>query len=290
MPGISKDKPGGGKGNLPGQKSDILSRIGPMSFGGGLKVCLYGESGSGKTTLTGTFPGPMLFIICSGGFQPGELRSLDTPENRGRISQVVLHSTEEILTLVDHIKEKGTYKTVVLDHISGFQDLAIREITGMENAVIDKSWGVIPQTDYNLVAQRCKEALIGLLGLDCNVVIVGQERVFKGKEDGVMTDAIKPSIGTAVIPSLALWLHPAADYVIQMYKRNEVVESSRTRQKDGTDKILYKESGKIEYCARLGASDTYITKFRKPKGIVLPDVIVDPDYNKLLSIINGSKK
>jgi hypothetical protein len=43
----------------------------------------------------------------------------------------------------------------------------------------------------------------------------------------------------------------------------------------------------VEYCLRTGPHPVYCTKFRLPKGNPLPESIVDPDYDKIMTIIRG---
>ena len=82
-------------------KIGIMQKVVPLAFEDeGIKINFYGKSGTGKTTLTGTFPKPMLAVIASGA---GELRSLDTPENRKSIQQLVLSSSQEISDLVEYL-------------------------------------------------------------------------------------------------------------------------------------------------------------------------------------------
>ena len=89
----------------------------------GIKINIYGRSGTGKTTLWATFPKPILCLVCSGGKRPGELKSIDTPENRKLI-------TPKIVTRIDDIREEldgaSEFATVVLDHASWLQDLALK--------------------------------------------------------------------------------------------------------------------------------------------------------------------
>ena len=49
------------------------------------------------------------------------------------------------------------------------------------------------------------------------------------------------------------------------------------------------KTGKVEYCLRTAPSPTYTTKFRVPKENCdgIPDVIVDPDYDKIMELLKG---
>lgn len=260
-----------------------------------LKMLVYGESGSGKTCLWSTFPRPILALICSGRKQPGEMLSLeDTPENRKTIVPLVLDSYEQAQEQV--AAAGGKYGTVVLDHGSGLQDLIIKEHLGLDDVPVAKfkkagkgeAWGLVPQSDWGDINGATIKILRTLLNLPCNVVIVTQEKVFKGKEDIGSTDVIKPSIGGAMTPQVMAWLNPTVDYVVQMFKRPKMVQN--TVSVNGVE-INTTERGKgVEYCLRTEPHDIYITKFRIPKGRTLPDVIVDPSYDKILALINGKTK
>ena len=111
----------------------VLDRITPLHTGGNIKLNLYGRSGTGKTTFWATFPKPILAIICSNSAFPGELKSIDTPEYRKTISQVVLEKTSEVLELVDYCHQHPKeFATVVLDHASGLQEYVLKELLQLE--------------------------------------------------------------------------------------------------------------------------------------------------------------
>jgi hypothetical protein len=265
----------------------VLSRLKPIGFEEDfLRVLLYGKSGTGKTTLWSTFPGPILAIVCSGGMKPGELRSVDTPENRKRITTVTLQASSEMKDLVEHQAATGAFKTVVIDHVSGLQDLTLKEILGIEEIPAQKSWGLATQQEYGQSTMQCKEILRAFFGLPCNTVVIGQERV----DEPVDTDSeiLVPHIGVAVTPALANWLNPAVDYNCQTFIRPLMVDVETNIS--GKKMVTRKRGKGVEYCLRTAPSDVYTTKFRLPKGHKLPDVIVDPTYDKLMAVINGRTK
>src|SRR5690606_1528762 len=88
-------------------------------FVDGIKMLIYGRSGTGKTTFWSSFPGPILALICSGGRQPGELRSINTPELRKKITPVIVEESTQIRDVLSEVEDFGT---VVLDHGTGLQD------------------------------------------------------------------------------------------------------------------------------------------------------------------------
>lgn len=289
MPSINRQKPT--PLNQPKRGGSILERIRPIGFDDddGIKLLLYGKSGTGKTTCWGTFPSPILSIICSGSDKPGELRSIDTPENRKRIQQVVLEKPMELKILCDNIKSHPTsYKTVVLDHATGFQDLVLKEILNLDELPAQNSWGMAKQQEWGQCAMQCKELLRGLLSLPCNVVIVSQEREHRGGDND--SELLTPNIGAGLIPSLAGWVYTAVEYICQTYirQRMERVVTTLGQGKMAKEiEQLVAVKGKVEYCLRTAPDPIYTTKFRVPKGTPLPDVIIDPDYDKIMALIRG---
>ena len=271
------------------KSGDVWDRVKNVGFDAdaGIKVMLYGRSGTGKTNLWGTFPGPILAVICSGGKKPGELRTLDTPENRkGRIKEVALENSQELVTLANGAVSHG-FKTIVIDHVTGFQDLVLGEIIG-KPVPEQKSWGIAAQQDYAQCALQCKEKLRHMLDLEINVVLIGQERENDKPEQ---SELIQPSVGVATTPSLAGWLNTAVDYIAHTFIRDAV---ETTQQKVGNTTVAMKKPKltkqgiqAVEYCLRTAPSAIFMTKFRTPKGTGDKGIIVDPSYDKIMAAIRG---
>lgn len=270
----------------PKKTGTVIDRIKPIGFDGtrGISILLYGQSATGKTTLWSSFPAPILSVICSGLASPGETLSLDTPANRKRIENVTLLDSSEMKDIIDYQKSEGRFKTVVLDHVSGLQDLITKELLGLDELPVQKSWGLATQQQWGQITQQCKEilrAMLNLVATGTNVVIIGQERETKpedGNEIGI------PTIGVATTPSLAGWLNPTVDYICQTFKRPVMVENVATMPNGKELKTLTRGTG-VEFCCRTGPHDIFTTKFRVPLGTPLPEVIVNPTYEKLLKLI-----
>lgn len=264
----------------------VIDRIAPIGFSEdeGIKINIYGRSATGKTTLAGTFPRPALWIICSSGKNPGELISLDTSENRKTIKQVVIEKTSDIKELVDYQQETEEFATVVLDHATGFQDYALREILGIAELPEQLSWGIATRENWGQVALKCKESFRYLLDLKCNVVLLAQEREFNNDSD---EDLVMPFVASALSPSTVGWLNPAVNYIVQTRIRPAMKKVRVTVGK----KIVEKEVATkgVHYTLRTGPDAVYTTKFRIPKGTPIPDEIVDPTYDKIMAIIRGGR-
>jgi len=273
------------------KSGDVWDRVKTIGFDAdaGIKVMLYGKSGTGKTELWGTFPGPILVAICSGGKKPGELRTLDTPANRkgNRIQEVALEHSQELVTLSQGVVAKG-FRTIVLDHVTGFQDLVLGEIIGRP-VPEQKSWGIAQQQDYAQCALQCKEKIRHMLDLDINVVLVGQERE---NEKPPESELIQPSVGVATTPSLAGWLNTAVDYIAHTFIRDAYETTFQTVGKTQIPvkkaKLTAQGLPAVEYCLRTAPSAIYMTKFRIPKGTGDKGIIVDPSYDKIMAAIRGT--
>ena len=267
------------------RSKNVVNRIAPIHFeeDEGISINLYGKSGTGKTTLCSTFPGPILMLICSALKKPGELRSIDTAANRKRIKTVVLEKSGELKDIIEHVTETGKYNTVALDNATGLQDLILKEILGLEELPAQGSWGMAKQQEWGQVALQMKESLRALLNLDCNRVIIAQERAFNTDDDN---DLLMPYVASALSPSVTGWLNPACDYVCQTFIQQKMVVKKIRVGKKVVEKISRTKG--VDYCLRTAPDATFTTKFRIPKGGSLPEYIVDPSYDKIKE--NGGSK
>ena len=273
-----------------GKPKSAVERIKSIGFdvNDGIKINFYGRSATGKTTLWATFPKPILALVCSGGGKPGELRSIDTPEYHKTVKQVVIDSTEDLGEIVEYQQTSRVYSTIVLDHVTGLQNLVMKEILNLGEQPIalyrraekGESWGIASKQDYGQAVIRMKELLRQLFSLDCNVVVIGQEREFNVEEEG---ELLMPFVGCSVFPKVAEWLFPAFDYICQTFIRQKTTTKSVKVGKRSIDKEV-KVRG-VDYCLRTGPDPVYTTKFRLPKGSKLPEVVVDPSYQKILKLI-----
>jgi len=256
---------------------DKIRNVGENNYG--LRVNFYGRGKTGKTTLACDFPKPLLLIGTMGTLEDGTLSISDQD-----VDFFPLQSVNELDELIDVTIEEQ-YKTVVLDTGGGLQDMILKEHLNLSELPVQKTWGMAKQSDWQIVGMQAKERLSQLLRLSMsdsiNVVIIAHERSFtdSDNDDG----SIAPTVGSALSPSVASWLNGACDYVCQTFVREETTTKSiKLNGKETTQKIA---TGKAEYCLRIGPHPVYLTGFRKPKTREIPDVIVDPTYEKIRSLI-----
>ena len=258
-------------------------------FDAGLKINVYGRSGTGKTRLWSTFPDPILAGICSASVHSGELRSIQTPENRHRIDARIIQTADDARVFLDEAKA-GSWKTVVLDHVTGLQDFLLKEVLGVDELPAQMGWGVASQEQWGKAILRSKEILRHFLNLPCNVVLIGQERNFgEGASTEEGGEQIVPYVATDCSPSLARWIGPACDYVVRTFVRPMTKETVSTI---GGKEIRTRKpvKGQFEFCLGTGPDAVYLTKFRVPTGRVLPDDIVDPSYDRIMEVVEGRYK
>ena len=263
----------------------VIDRIAPLGFGDvKIKINLYGRSGTGKTTCWATFPKPILAVLASESKEPGELLSINTPEYRKTIQQVVLNECDEIEEICDHVAE-GNYGTVVLDHATGLQHKVLAEVLGIDKVPEQLSWGLATQNQYGQVGVRMKTYLRMILDCPCNVVVVAQQREFLTEGDEGASEILAPYVASALSPSTCAWLNAACNYIAQTYIKEETVE--KKIKMGGKPRTRTLRTGRVQFCLRVAPHAVYITKFRRPKGGTYPDVIVDPDYDKIMEVVKG---
>lgn len=300
---VSQNQPGMAPRTVLG--TGVLSKMKPVGFGkdDGISLLVYGIAGTGKTTFWSTFPDPILCITCSGGLYSGELRSIDTEENRRRINEIEVEHSSQIIEVADEISvNPEAFKTIVLEHGSGLQDLIIKEVGNMDEIPVAKfkkagkgeSWGVIGQSDWGQVATIFIQIVRKLLNLrkvnnKINIVIVAQERELPDKSKRTSQELVIPYVMGALTPMINQWLNPAVDYAVQTFKRPKMRVMKEIVGGKEVESGLVRDEG-VEYCLRTGEHDIIYTKVRKPIGSgQLVQVIVDPNYTKLMKVIRGEK-
>lgn len=241
---------------------------------------LYGRSGTGKTTLASTFPGPLLLLDVK-------------DEGTDSVSDVPDLDVMDVASLEDFEraywwlkKHPKKYKTVIIDTVSQLQSIAVQEIAGDKAKGKKKAgdWGSMTKRDWADVAAVMKEWLVNyrdLSKLGINVVFIAQDRVFNFNEedDAIDEGMLAPEVGPGLSPSIAKTLNAAVSMIGNTFIRTREVK----KEVDGK-KVTRR---KTEYCLRVGPSPVYITKVRKPREYEAPELIVNPDYDKIMDIIQG---
>jgi hypothetical protein len=235
---------------------------------------IYGRSGTGKTTLASTFPSPILLIdIRDEGTDSISDMDVDVKEIR---------HTDEIEEIYWKLtKDPKRYKTVVLDTVSQWQQMAIEELAEDKKIKGGKKlgdWGSMTKRDWGDVAAILKEKFINfrdLTRLGINVVFLAQDRVNIEEEGSEVEAQLTPEVGPQVMPSVAKSLNASVSMIGNTFIRVRQVK------KEG------KIERRIDYCLRIGPNPVYVTKVRKPKKTEAPSVIPNPTYEDIIEIIRG---
>lgn len=234
----------------------------------------YGKSGTGKTTLAASFPKPLLLL----DIRDEGTDSVDDIED---IECRELESFEEFESMYWWIKKNyAKFATVVVDTCSQVQSILIKEYhddASKKGSAGD--WGSMSKRDWADVSAQLKDIFGNyrdLTQLGINVVFIAQDRVFNVDDGSEIDGEIDPEVGPQLMPSVAKALNASVSVIGNTFIRNvEKVKKGQPKKEV------------IKYGLRVGPSPAYITKIRKPKSIVLPGAIYDPDYDKIIEIIKG---
>jgi hypothetical protein len=279
--------------------SNALAGVKPVASRGGIKLNVYGRGKTGKTRLAATFPKPLLLI----GTEDGTKSVANVPG----IDFIRLKASADIDVLAE-LFESGKsywertktgytqlaapvgspYQTVGLDTAGGLQDIILKEILGLTDVPVQKSWGMAKREDWMVCGAQWKERMRKILDIpdriDKNVVIIAHERNFKEEGD---SDVMIPSVGAALTPTVAAWLNGACDYVCQAFIREQMTRTEAAPIEGAEKVVMMTPTGKFEYCLRIGPHPVYMTGFRHAVGIEVPEVLVNPSYDLIAKLIKG---
>lgn len=232
----------------------------------------YGKSGRGKTEVASTFPSPILFIDINNE------KGLKTLRGKRGIKVAKANTWEKFQDLFWALREgDGGFKTIVLDQISGLQDMALTEIRRKRKK---KSGELFTRKNWGELSGELKEWLQNFRSLsdEYNVVFIAHERAFGGEGEDE-EDEIDPNVGARVMPSVGDYVAGACDIIGQCF-----IRSTKERNEQG------KIERSVQYCMRVGPHPVYLTKIRRPAADgPLPEIIINPSYQKLVAIENGEK-
>ena len=253
----------------PVQRS-ILSGAKPLTqVESNIVMLVYGRSGSGKTHFSSTFPTPSLLIDCNEG-------GTDTIADRDDIDHVLVTNWEEFDALYWELADGTDYQSIIIDQITALQDFAMTSIRakvkkGPEDVFSTRNWGQM--------GGLLKTGLEQMRDLkhQYNVCFIAHERVFDNAGDDE-DDVIIPSVSARLIPSVVPFIEGAVDTIGGTFIRERWVGEGDEQE------------AVAEYCMRIGPQQYYATKIRRPASAgSLPDVIVNPTFQKIKDLTVGAK-
>lgn len=249
--------------------------------GEGTSTALYGRSGSGKTTLSATWPKSLLYL----DIRDRGARSIRDVKGIKRRRIRELDELDETYWWLKDNPE--AYNSVVLDTVSQLQSMTVDELSAGKRRGKGRrpgDWGTLTQRDWADVSARMKEYIINFRDLvdeGMHVVFIAQDRTFNlTDEEADAEDMLAPEIGPQLSPATAKVLNAAVDVIGNTFIRTRMVPKKEGKGKEE----------KIDYCLRVGPNSLYVTKVRKPRSSKTPSLIVDPDYEDILAMIEGENR
>jgi hypothetical protein len=223
---------------------------------------LYGKSGSGKTTLASTFPKPALYIpIGDGGY--GSIEDVE-----GIIAIPEVKNITMLEELIDELMLDNKYETVIVDTFG----LVVNEwteenVSSKKKKMSQQAWGDL-KTDTESIIRKMK-----LLAKKKIVVLTLHEATdsIEGMEDEITPD-IRPNVSRGA----RTYLEGMCNFGIHC----TILQKEKT-QDDGTVKLLR------AHAVHLAPHPYYWVKTQKPASVVLPDVLRNPTYDKIIKAIQG---
>lgn len=257
------------KRKAPPERS-ILDSARPLTeVESNIVMLVYGRSGSGKTHFASTFPTPSLLIDCNEG-------GTDTIADRHDIDHVMVTTWAEFDRLYWELEAGTEYQSIIIDQITALQDFAMADVRKKVKKSADD---VFSTRNWGQMSGLFKEGLEHMRDLkqQYNICFIAHERIFDSDTDEE-ADVIVPNISARVIPSVVTFIEGAVDTIGGTFIRERW-------EGEGEE-----QEAVAEYCMRIGPQQYYATKIRRPASAgALPDVIVDPTFQKIKDLTSGAK-
>lgn len=240
----------------------------------------YGRASSGKTTLSCSFPTPILLLDVN---DEGTDSVSDMDDEDLQVWDI--EDGDDLDDAIAWLKRNPkAFATVVCDTVTMMQTKQVEEISGKSLAKTGKyigDWGTMTKQQWGQVASWMKTRITRLRNLPMYVVFTAQQRTFNlDTDDEDVAGLLDPEVGPSLSPSVMSHLCAAVGVIGHCY-----IRVKKIKKKDDKGKLT--TTKRYEYCLRVGPSDIYATKVRKPKRIKLPEVIVDPEFEDLIAMIQG---
>jgi hypothetical protein len=227
---------------------------------------IWGHPGTGKTSFIRTFPKPILLL------DVGENGSASAKFDGLKKGDITVAQIETWNDFDEALEMAEKFKTVVIDGMTGVQNLCHQKIMADENKK------KMTQPMYGTATTMLKGLIVDFKSLvDDNVIPVF---ICHSRTDEIETelDEVIASIGPALTPGAANFLAGCSQIVVQTYIR----ESSK--------KVDGKRVETVDYCLRTGPNPYFKTKIQKSVDSPCPDFLINPTYDDVMAIATGTKK
>lgn len=225
---------------------------------------LWGKSGSGKTHFIGTMPKPLLYL------QIGDDGS-NTIAGVDGIEAISIDSLEKLKKVGEELKKDKKYASVAVDTFSMITNVWIdTNATQKNKKMTQQMWGDLKIATEELIKIFHEVAATHVVALSCHEAT----DVIEGMDDEVI-----PDFAPSTTKGARIYIQGMANYGIHFTKLQKTITDKNT----GEDKEV------VRYAAHLGANPYYWTKFQIADTVKVPSTMVNPSYDKIISIIEGGK-
>lgn len=223
---------------------------------------LWGKSGSGKTHFIGTMPKPLLYV------QVGDDGS-NTIASIDGIDAIKADTPEKLKKIGEELKKDKKYASVAVDTFSLITNVWIDANSVQKGKkMTQQMWGDLKIVTEELIRIFHEVAATHDVALSCHEAT----DTIEGMDDEVI-----PDFAPSVTKGARIYIQGMANYGIHFTKLNKTV----------TDKKTGEEKEVVRYAAHLGANPYYWTKFQIDDSVKVPATMLNPSYDKIMSIIKG---
>ena len=224
---------------------------------------LYGKSGSGKTHAASTFPKPLLYI------QIGD-DGANTIKNVKGIKILRPSTLAELKSIAIELMTDKKYATVVCDTFSMVVNEWINaNAVQKSKRMSQQAWGDLMTDTQEFIRMWHMISLNKIVVLTCHEVTDS----FEGFEDEIAPD-IRPNVSKGA----RTYLEGMSNFGVHM-----VVVSREVEQPDGSTKTI------IKHAAQIAPNPYYWVKTQKPAEVKLPNLVINPTYDKIMGLIQAPK-
>ena len=220
---------------------------------------IYGKSNTGKTHLAATFPKPLLYL------QIGDDGS-NTIANVEGGKAIPITTDEDLKSVAEELRKDKKYRTVVVDTFSlVVTEWTSQKVVGKGKRMTQQSWGDLKTDTEEIIKAWHRVAKNHIVVLNCHESMDNIEG---------MEDEIAPDVRPSVSKGARTYLEGMANFGIH------TIRISKEITKGNTTKTV------VKYAADVGPNPYYWTKLQIDPSIKVPDRIINPSYDKIMSVIN----
>lgn len=317
MPQINRQAPAVANPR-PLLNGSILARAVPVASTprAPVKLLIYGGNRTGKTTLACQAAKPLLIISCepamSGGYESVRLvPGIDVlkfgNQEQMRNGEAHFSSTAEFTIMAHELAKGSKYKTVVIDSASSLQDIILMELMNLPAVPDQLNWGTVGGDIYRNRSEKCKEHLRPYLNLKMDTIILAKEKDHNPpKEEKIneRTGKVQPDMRPKFLRGLQQesfiasdlggattgWLQDACDGVVRLFVEEEMEKTELVLNKGKPNQSIsvnWKPTGKYIRYLRMQYHPNYAAGVRSPHPELVPEVMENPTFAKILKVLRG---